>query len=268
MIGEPERNSWRSTEVKRHSFSAWNDSDMNDITMKGHHMAIAPITLAFDVYGTLIDTHGVVVMLGKHVGDKASEFSRIWREKQLEYSFRRGLMQNYENFARCTSNALDYTCAYLKATLSQKDKQELLDAYTVLPAFDDVAEGLAGAMNSGFRMFAFSNGSADAVETLLKHACLRNYFIDIVSVDEIKSFKPNPGVYSHFLRRAGASGTSAWLISSNPFDVIGAISSGMRAVWVKRSPEALFDPWGIEPTLTVTSLLQLAPEIGRELRGE
>jgi 2-haloacid dehalogenase len=231
-------------------------------------MAIAPITLAFDVYGTLIDTHGVVVMLQKHVGDKAPEFSRVWRDKQLEYSFRRGLMQNYENFAICTSNALDYTCAYLKVRLSEKDKQELLDAYKVLPAFDDITEGLDRAMKSSFRMFAFSNGSADAVETLLKHSGIRNYFVDVVSVDEMKSFKPNPGVYSHFLRRAGTSGANAWLISSNPFDVIGAISSGMRAVWVKRSPEALFDPWGIEPTLTVTSLLDLAQEIGRECRGE
>ncbi|MFH2044384.1 MAG: haloacid dehalogenase type II [Pseudomonadota bacterium] len=219
------------------------------------------ITLAFDVYGTLIDTHGIIALLEKYVGDKAYEFSRIWRDKQLEYSFRRGLMQNYENFAICTGNALDYTISYLKIQLSQEDKQELMDAYKVLPAFDDVEEGLARAKKSGFRMFAFSNGSADAVETLLKNAGIRNYFLGVVSVDEIKSFKPNPGVYSHFLRRANAVGTDAWLISSNPFDVIGAISSGMRAVWVKRLPDILFDPWGIEPTLTVNSLLSLDEQI-------
>jgi 2-haloacid dehalogenase len=115
-------------------------------------------------------------------------------------------------------------------------------------------------------LFAFSNGSADAVETLLKNASIRDYFIGVVSVDEMKSYKPNPGVYSHFLRRAGALGTDAWLISSNPFDVIGAISSGMRAAWVKRSPEALFDPWGIEPTLTVNGLLNLAEQIDLESR--
>ena len=70
-------------------------------------------TLAFDVYGTLIDTHGVVTLLEELVGDKAKEFSRTWRDKQLEYSFRKGLMQNYETFAVCTSQALDYTCALL-----------------------------------------------------------------------------------------------------------------------------------------------------------
>ena len=225
------------------------------------------ITLAFDVYGTLINTHGVMVALEKHVGAKASEFSRTWREKQLEYSFRRGLMLNYENFAVCTSNALDYTSLYFKVPLSLKEKEELLDAYKVLPVFDDVEDGLARAKKAGFRMFAFSNGSADAVERLLENAGIRDHFIGVVSVDEIKSYKPNPGVYCHFLRRAGALGANAWLVSSNPFDVIGAISSGMRAAWIKRSPDAIFDPWGIEPTLTVNSLSNLAEQIDPEYRN-
>ena len=124
----------------------------------------------------------------------------------------------------------------------------------------------ARAKKAGFKMFAFSNGSSEAVETLLSHAGIRGYFIDVVSVDEMRSYKPNPGVYSHFLRRAGATGSDAWLVSGNPFDVIGAISSGMRAAWVKRSPEALFDPWGIEPTLTINSLLNLAEQIDKVCR--
>ncbi|HCW92385.1 MAG TPA: haloacid dehalogenase type II, partial [Flexistipes sinusarabici] len=45
------------------------------------------ITLAFDVYGTLIDTHGIKVELKKYAGEKAAEFSEMWRNKQLEYSF-------------------------------------------------------------------------------------------------------------------------------------------------------------------------------------
>jgi 2-haloacid dehalogenase len=220
-------------------------------------------TLAFDVYGTLIDTHGVVAALEKHVGGRAPDFSRAWREKQLEYSFRRGLMEKYENFAVCTSDALDYTTAAFKVALSRKDKEELMGVYKVLPAFADVKEGLARAKQAGFRMFAFSNGSAEMVETLLRHAGIRDDFIDVVSVDEIRSFKPDPATYRHFLKRAGASGADAWLVSSNPFDVIGAISAGMRAAWIKRSPEAVFDPWGIEPTLTAGGLTDLPAQISK-----
>ena len=224
------------------------------------------ITLAFDVYGTLVDTHGIIVTLEKFVGNKAAEFSRAWRDKQLEYSFRRGLMQNYENFAVCTGNAFDYTTSCFNVSFRQGDREEVMAAYRTLPAFDDVAEGLDRARKSGYRMFAFSNGSAEAVEALLMNAGIREYFIGVVSTDEMKSYKPNPGVYSHFLRRAGALGSDAWLVSSNPFDVIGAVSAGMRAAWIKRSPDALFDPWGIAPTITVKSLLDLSGQVDDECR--
>lgn len=222
------------------------------------------ITLGFDVYGTLIDTHGIIVTLERYIGNQAAEFSRAWRDKQLEYSFRRGLMQNYENFAVCTVHAFDYAALSLNVTFSRQDKDEVMAAYRTLPAFDDVAEGLDRARQSGHRLFAFSNGSADAVETLLKNAGIREYFIGVVSTDEMKSYKPNPGVYSHFLRRAGALGSDAWLVSSNPFDVIGAVSAGMRAAWVKRSPHAIFDPWGVEPTVTVNSLHDLSEQVEHE----
>lgn len=218
-------------------------------------------TLAFDVYGTLIDTHGVVKSLEELVGDKAKDFSHTWRDKQLEYSFRKGLMQNYETFAVCTSQALDYACAYYKTNLSDEQKKALLGIYRVLPAFDDVKEGLTCLKAKGFNLYAFSNGAADALEVLLSNAGIREMFLGVVSVDDIKSFKPNPGVYCHFLRKSNSTGENAWLISSNPFDVIGSISAGMKSAWIRRSPDAVFDPWGIEPTTTVSSLIELSEVI-------
>jgi 2-haloacid dehalogenase len=215
------------------------------------------ITLAFDVYGTLIDTAGVTSLLKQYVGDNAKAFSTIWRDKQLEYSFRRGLMQNYCDFATCTKHALEYTDKRFNANLSEQDKAKLMAEYHHLPAFPDVKAGLEMLQSAGFRLFAFSNGCADDVQKLLKNASIANYFRDIISVDEIKTFKPNPAVYSHFIRRSGALGSETWLISSNPFDVIGAISAGIRGAWICRTPEAIFDPWEIEPTVTVGGLTEL-----------
>jgi len=71
-------------------------------------------------------------------------------------------------------------------------------------------------------------------------------------------------VYSHFLRRADSVGTDSWLVSSNPFDVTGAISSGIRVEWIQRTPEAIFDPWDIQPTIVISSLLQISERIGSE----
>jgi 2-haloacid dehalogenase len=216
-------------------------------------------TLAFDVYGTLINTHGVIdkleTMLDSSVN--ASDFSQTWREKQLEYSFRRGLMRAYAPFSVCTKDALNYTAAYYSVSLSASEKSELLASYAVLPAFDDVAATLNSLSQKGFKLLAFSNGTEDAVVGLLKNAGIHDLFDGVVSVDDLQTFKPNPDVYHHFTQKAGSIPAQTWLVSSNPFDVIGAVSAGLKAAWVQRSKAAIFDPWGVEPTVTIDSLLKL-----------
>lgn len=121
--------------------------------------------LAFDVYGTLIDTSGVLSSLERLVGDKAAAFSTLWRDKQLEYSFRRGLMQNYQDFSICTRQALDYTCEALETGLAAEDRELLLASYRILPAYPEVGEALSGLKKAGFRLFAFSNGKADDLDS-------------------------------------------------------------------------------------------------------
>ena len=116
-------------------------------------------------------------------------------------------------------------------------------------------QGLKGA---GIRMFAFSNGRAEDVRGLLVNAGIEEHFEGVVSVDDVRSFKPDPAVYALFLRQAGAEVSESWLVSGNPFDVIGAMSVGMRAAWVKRSAKAVFDPWEIQPTVTVANMGELS----------
>jgi len=217
------------------------------------------ITLAFDIYGTLIDIQGVTQKLSEYTS-LSSEFSAIWRQKQIEYSFRRGLMRRYENFAVCTRDALDYTDAALKTSFDESAKKSLMEIYRVLPAFKDVEDSLIRAKQAGFKLFAFSNGGAEAIEKLLETAGIRGYFDGVVSVEKVKTFKPNPDVYHMFMETSQSDANNTWLISSNPFDVIGAISAGMKAAWLKRSADVIFDPWGIEPTVTMESLSQL-PEL-------
>jgi 2-haloacid dehalogenase len=215
------------------------------------------ITLAFDVYGTLIDTAGISSALEKYIGDRAVKFSRAWREKQLEYSFRRGLMQNYCKFSMCTREALEYTCKDMDVQLSAGEKDSLMSEYRKLPPFADAVEALPLLQSSGYRLYAFSNGPETDVKALLQNAGIDNHFKGVVSTDDIRSFKPNPAVYAHFLRRSRALGAEAWLVSGNPFDVIGALSAGMRGAWVKRLQSAVFDPWEFEPTVTVKTLTEL-----------
>jgi 2-haloacid dehalogenase len=214
-------------------------------------------TLALDIYGTLIDPLAVRTALVAHVGDEAGAFAETWRSKQLEYSFRRGLMGAYRNFTQVTRAALDFACETHGARIADDDKIKLMNHYRALDAFPDVAAALGILQQMGVALHAFSNGVADDITALLEHAGLDNRISSIISADEVQTFKPDPRFYAYFLERSGATAATTWLVSSNPFDVIGAAACGWRTVWVKRNPRAVFDPWEHAPTTIISDLTKL-----------
>ncbi|MFP4147656.1 MAG: haloacid dehalogenase type II [Halorhodospira sp.] len=214
-------------------------------------------TLAFDIYGTLMDTNGVTQALRPHLGDRALAFSCAWRAKQLEYAFRRTVMGWYAEFTICIAEALDYTACAFHLSLTEADRAQLLGSYQRLPAFQDAELALRELQEAGYVSYAFSNGSRETVSKLLGDNALRTYVRDIVSVETVAAFKPSPQAYEAFQAAAGSRPEETWLVSSNPFDIIGAQACGWRTVWVRRLPGAVFDPWGQEPDVTVASLADL-----------
>lgn len=212
------------------------------------------ITLAFDIYGTLINPAGITERLHTVAGDKASTFARLWREKQLEYTFRRGLMNSYCDFTVCVQQALQFTAANLQIALSKKENDRLMALYLELPAFIDAERCLQKLNRSEFRVYALSNGTLQDVLQLLAYNQLQKYFLEVISVEEIRTFKPDPAVYRFFLEKSRSEASDSWLVSSNPFDVIGAVSAGMKAIWIQRDSNAVFDPWEIRPTITLQGL--------------
>lgn len=212
-------------------------------------------TLAFDIYGTLFDVQGIEDVLNLY-SDQAHQVAHTWRDKQLEYSFRRGLMERFKDFSICTRDALRYCNAFYKLGLSEDDETRLLDAYDSLPPFADVLPALT-ALGRDFHIYAFSNGCQNAVQSLLENAGIGDAFNGVVSVSETKTFKPDPKVYTHFLRVTKSDPEHTWLVSTNSFDIIGADSVGMRTAWVKRESSMVFDPWGAQPEVVVQSLTDL-----------
>jgi len=221
-------------------------------------------TLAFDVYGTLIDPLGISRQLQSIAGDTTPAFARLWRSTQLEYLFRRGLGRDYQPFSVCTRQALDYTAKQLQVEVSVAATRKLLDAYRELPAFAEAPAALRQLQAVGCRTYAFSNGEPDDLRCLLAHAGLDALLDGIVSVHEVRSFKPDPAVYAHFLQTAGATADATWLVSGNSFDVIGALAAGWQAAWVRREPGVVFDPWGVAPTVVVSNLEELHAAVMRD----
>jgi 2-haloacid dehalogenase len=226
-------------------------------------MTLSPSStvLAFDVYGTLIDPFHMEEHLRPAFGQRAREASEMWRGKQLEYSFRRALMKKYQDFNHCTAQALRFVCAQLGTTLSEETQKDFMSQYLKLPAYADVPAALESLAARGFQIVACSNGTESAVRGLLEYAGVLPRFSAIVSTDRIRTFKPDPAVYEYLAAETRAPKEKVWMISSNPFDVIGAKACGLRTAWVRRDAKHAFDPWEFQPDVVVPSLHQLGDEL-------
>jgi 2-haloacid dehalogenase len=220
-----------------------------------------PSVLAFDVYGTLIDPFRMEDYLRAVFGARAKEATELWRSKQLEYSFRRALMKKYESFDVCTAQALRFVSRQLEVPLADETMRNVLDQYLRLPSYPDVPAALEELGERGFKIVACTNGTEHAVRGLLDRAGILARFGGIVSVDPIRTFKPDPAVYEYLAAQAQAEKKMVCLISSNPFDVIGAKACGLRTVWVQRDPQKIFDPWEFEADLHVHGLGELSAKL-------
>ncbi len=217
--------------------------------------------IGFDVYGTLVDPVEMGQHLKSHIGDKARAFGLLWHEKKVEYAFRRALMQQYEDFSICTLQALRYCMQVFNIELSEEVQKQLVSKFANLDAFPDVIPGLIKLHEQGHTLAAFSNGPETAVRKLLSNATVLPFLDDVISVDDLKTYKPNPAVYQYLMQRTESTHDNGWMISSNPWDVIGAKAAGMKVAWIKREPDKVFDPWGIEPDLIVKDLVELSEQI-------
>jgi len=213
--------------------------------------------LAFDMYGTLVDPIRIWKQLEYFIPGDAQRIAEIWRQKQLEFTFRLTAMERYEDFEQVTRKGLDYALATTGHTLETQQKNSLMAQYNDLERFADVQPGLQRLKDAGYTMVVFSNGSPAMLTGIMNAAKLHPYFRGFVSVDEVKVYKPSPIVYRHVANSLGRTIDDIRLISSNSFDVIGAEAAGMQAAWVNRSG-GMFDTLAPRPQMVVKSLVELA----------
>lgn len=201
--------------------------------------------IAFDLYGTLLSTESIAKELATHFGqEKAAGLAGLWRRYQLEYTWRLNSMNQYQPFSNITRNSLSHALADSGLSLEDESIEQLMKAYDSLSTFPDVSPALeALADESGITAVVFSNGTNSMVTNSVKsspdlgpHA---DVFKQIVTVEEVKCFKPDPRVYYHLAEKMGKGRSKQamsemWLVSGNPFDVVGARAMGMQAAWVDR----------------------------------
>jgi 2-haloacid dehalogenase len=186
--------------------------------------------LVFDAYGTLFDVHSVARRCESFWPGKGTLLSQAWRAKQLEYAWLRSLMRRYRPFSEVTRDALAWACDSLDLPLDEHKTQALMAEYLALSPYPDVRESLE-KIKPGKRAI-LSNGSPDMLEPLVKHSGLT--FDAVLSVDEVKIFKPAPEVYELAVRSLAVRKEEIGFVSSNCWDALGAKSFGFTVFWINR----------------------------------
>lgn len=188
----------------------------------------------FDAYGTLFDVHAPLARMSERIGDKAAQVSQLWRQKQLEYTWLRSLMREHADFWQITNDALDYALAAF-GIADQVLHEKLLDLYLALEAYPDARPCLEALSRRAMPAAILSNGTPGMLEAAVRSAGFRELVGEIISVEEVGVFKPDPRVYGRALDRLGLSEARQILfVSANPWDAQGAAHFGFQVARVDR----------------------------------
>ncbi len=188
----------------------------------------------FDAYGTLFDVHAPFARVREHIGDKASQLSQLWRQKQLEYTWLRSLMREHADFWRITNDALDYALTAFgieDAVLREK----LLDLYLAIEAYPDAGPCLEDLQRRSMAVAILSNGTPAMLEAAARSAGLRELIGELISVEEVGVFKPDPRVYGRALERLELKAPQQILfVSANTWDAQAAQRFGFNVARIDR----------------------------------
>ena len=213
--------------------------------------------IVFDLYGTLYDVHSVVRVCDEAFPGHGEAISRLWRQKQLEYTWLRSLMERYVSFEKATEDALRFACAQLGLALDEQTHQRLSDAYLHINPYGDTPQALRRLKAAGIPLGIISNGSRRSIEQVVTNSEMTWAFDELISVEEVQVFKPDPRVYSLAEQRMGQSRENILFVSSNAWDAAGARHFGFPVCWINRQ-NTVFEELDVQPTQSVHDLGAMA----------
>jgi 2-haloacid dehalogenase len=211
----------------------------------------------FDAYGTLFNVATPVEKLASTIGDKAPEIAKLWRQKQLEYTWLRSLMGTHADFWTVTRDALDYVLEFHDIT-EPGLADELMTLYLKLDAYEDVATTLQALRSKGKRCAILSNGSPSMLDSAVHHAGLDKAFEHVISVEDVGIYKPSRRVYRLAMQKLHIQDApSICFVSANSWDAQAAAQFGFQVIKIARIPN-INDRIPGKPAATIDRLSNLA----------
>ncbi len=206
-------------------------------------------TCVFDAYGTLFDVAAAAREAAGEPGRDAlsacwQKLASDWRNKQLQYTWLRAVMDRHTDFWTVTQNGLDWALAANGLAGDPELRERLLALYWELSAYPEVPKMLAALKASGMNTAILSNGSPAMLDGAVRSAGLGEVLDDVLSVESTGIFKPHRSVYELVTKRFECAPGQVLFVSSNGWDAAAAVEFGFHTAWTNRAGEPMDElPW-------------------------
>ncbi|MCH8910255.1 MAG: haloacid dehalogenase type II [Chloroflexi bacterium] len=228
--------------------------------------------LTFDLFGTVLDLGGSLTphlktfLDARGVNDGSSgsggiDPAAMWQ--QLRYRQRIEQYQDtlvelgHTGYLETARKAFVYVSRLNRLDPTPAQVETFMSGWQELSPFPECVEAL-DRLGGRYRLIALSNGNPWFLDHLVKNR-IKYDFDDVMSVEDVGSFKPAPGVYRRAARNLGMEPSEIIMISANSFDVMGARTCGFRGAYVNRYDLPFEDTHKqYEPDVTVKNFAELA----------
>lgn len=214
--------------------------------------------LVFDVNETLLN-----------LASFKPEFTRIFNDETILSKWFAQLTQNswiatitnsYHDFGELAVDALELLAKKQGISLAADDGEIILDVMRNLSPHDDVVPALTKLKEAEFRLVALTNSPYRILNAQLSNAGINTYFEHILSVDEVRLFKPHHKVYEMGAEKIGITTAQMRMIACHNWDTTGAMRAGCKAAFVARQNMAL-SKLDEQPDVVASSLTEVAEQI-------
>jgi 2-haloacid dehalogenase len=225
--------------------------------------------LTFDCYGTLIDwergiLNGLRPVLERHeIALSDDEALELFGE--LEAEAERGA---YLPYREVLTVVLAGMAERLGFTLADDERRALADSVGNWPPFPDTVEGLR-TLGRYYQLVILSNIDDELFALSAQH--LQADFADVITAQQVGSYKPNRRNFEVALERVGSPKAQVLHVAQSLFhDIEPANAVGLTTVWVNRRHNrpgfGATPPASAQPDLEVPDLQTLA-RLVEEQRG-
>jgi 2-haloacid dehalogenase len=213
------------------------------------------VTLAFDVNETLLSLAPIRGRLEEIFGDDPPMGE--WFARMLHGSLVANDLDQYRDFSEIGTEALLGVAARHGVSLKGETAQEVVEAMRRLPPHPEVYNALERLFDAGFVMLALTNGGTATANAQIENAGLHIFVRRVISVEEVRRFKPDPRPYRHAAQLMEVDIDELMLVAAHDWDCAGAMAAGAQAAYVNRPGSV----WGLPvdpPALVVEDIKGLA----------